>query len=77
MNDDHLVLCFKGHGEESGHKCLHTEKASFYYCDEDVCLHCCHIEKESNKLLNGFSGHYGKNIDVMIKEINDKSYGGG
>ena len=30
-----------------------------------------------NKLLNGISGYYGKNIDIFIKEIHENSCGGG
>ena len=44
-NDYHLSLCFKGHGEGSGHKYSHTEKASCNYCEQDACRHCCHVEK--------------------------------
>ena len=38
---------------------------------------CMHMLCYKNKLLNGVSGCYDKNIDVMTKETNENYYGGG
>ena len=81
-NDLHCKGCKEG----LGHKHVSIENLAFCTCN-DASFRLCTKKKDSskclcvqchkNELLHGVSDYCGKNIDVVIKEINDKAYGGG
>ena len=65
---------------------MDIEKETCCFCNENAYHHFCHVDKENkqtmcflcynNNILNRASEYCGEDIDVMVKEINEKAYGG-
>ena len=81
-NDDNLMLMCKGHDRLSSHNHSSIEKFAWSICNDYVCRYRCYGYEETkvatwmwcykNKRPHRISEYYGKNIDKLTQEINQR-----